>query len=115
MGAPGKVELFTFGAAKVSMAEAVAQAGGSNPNFGDPAAIFVFRYVTEKDGTARPVVYHMNMAKAGNYFLSQRFAMQDKDVLYVGNARANQPSKLIQIISQLFSPLVAVTSAATVL
>ena len=115
MGAPGKVELFTFGAPDVSMAEAVAQAGGSNPGFGDPAAIFVFRYVTNKDGVAQPVVYHINMMKAGNYFLSQRFAMQDKDVLYIGNARANQPSKLIQIISQLFAPIVTVTSAVQVL
>lgn len=115
MGAPGKVELFTFGAPNMSMAEAVAQAGGSNPGFGDPAALFVFRYVTDKDGTAQPVVYHINMMRAGNYFLSQRFAMQDKDILYIGNARANQPSKLIQIISQLFAPIVTVTSAVQVL
>lgn len=115
MGAPGQVQLFAFGAPNISMAEAVAQAGGSNPGFGDPAAIFVFRYVTDKDGVAQPIVYHINMMKAGNYFLSQRFAMQDKDVLYIGNARANQPSKLIQIISQLFAPIVTVTSAVQVL
>jgi polysaccharide export outer membrane protein len=36
--------------------------------------------------------------------------MQDKDVLYIGNAAANQPSKLIQLVSQLFSPVVAVSS-----
>ena len=115
LGAPGKVELFTFGAASVSMAEAVAQAGGANPNSGDPAAIFVFRYVTDKDGVARPVVYHMNMMRPGSYLLSQHFRMLDKDVLYIGNARANQPSKLIQIISQLFTPIVTVTSAVQVL
>jgi polysaccharide export outer membrane protein len=115
MGAPGQVQLFPFGASNVSMAEAVAQAGGSHPQFGDPAAIFVFRYVTDKDGVARPVVYHMNMMKTGSYLLSQRFAMRDKDLVYIGNARANQPSKLIQIISQLFSPIVTVVSAAQVL
>jgi polysaccharide export outer membrane protein len=115
MGAPGQVQLFPFGAPNVSMAEAVAQAGGSHPAFGDPAAIFVFRYVTDKDNVVQPVVYHMNMMKAGNYLLAQRFAMRDKDIIYVGNARANQPSKLIQIISQLFSPIVTVVSAAQVL
>jgi polysaccharide export outer membrane protein len=36
-------------------------------------------------------------------------------VLYIGNAAANQPSKLIQLISQLFSPLVVLTSAAQTL
>lgn len=115
MGAPGQVQLFPFGAPNVSLVEAVAQAGGSSPAFGDPAAIFVFRYVLDEDGVLRPVVYHVNMMKAGNYFLAQRFMTQDKDVLYIGNARANQPSKLIQIISQLFSPIVTVTSAVQVL
>lgn len=115
MGAPGQVQLFPFGTADVSMAEAVAQAGGSNPAFGDPAAIFVFRFVTDQDGVARPMVYHINMMRTGSYLLSQRFAMRNKDLIYVGNARANQPSKLIQIISQLFSPIVTVVSAAQVL
>jgi polysaccharide export outer membrane protein len=115
LGAPGQVQLFSFGAPNVSMAEAIAQAGGSHPAFGDPGAIFVFRYATDKDGSTYPVVYHMNMMKAGNYLLSQRFAIQDKDVIYIGNARANQPSKLIQIVSQLFSPIVTVVSAAQVL
>jgi polysaccharide export outer membrane protein len=41
--------------------------------------------------------------------------MRDKDLLYIGNARANQPSKLVQIISQLFSPIVTATSAAQAL
>lgn len=115
MGAPGKVELFTFGASELSLAEAIAQAGGTNPSFGDPEAIFVFRYVTDKDNVTRPVVYHVNMMRIGAYFLSQRFLMREKDILYFGNARANQPSKLIQIISQLFSPIVTVTSAVQVL
>jgi polysaccharide export outer membrane protein len=115
MGAPGQVQLFAFGAPNISMAEALAQVGGSHPASGDPAAIFVFRYVTGQDKVAHPVVYHMNMMKAGNYFLAQRFAMRDKDVIYIGNARANQPSKLIQTISQLFSPIVTVISAAQVL
>lgn len=115
MGAPAKAELFSFGAAKVSLAEALAQAGGSSAGFGDPKAVFIFRYVVNQDGVAEPVVYHFNMMEVGEYFLAQRFMMQDKDVLYIGNARANQPSKLIQLVSQLFSPLVTATSAAQAL
>jgi polysaccharide export outer membrane protein len=115
MGAPGQVQLFPFAASSISLVEAVAQAGGSHPSFGDPAAIFVFRYVLDKDGVQRPIVYHVNMMKAGSYFLAQRFMTQDKDVLYIGNARANQPSKLIQIISQLFAPIVTATSAVQAL
>lgn len=111
LGASGRVEQVPFSRSAVSLAEAVATAGGVNPGVGNPAAIFVFRYVIDEQGNEVPMVYHLNMMKTGSYFVAQRFAMQDKDVLYFGNAAANQPSKLIQLISQLFSPILTVTSA----
>tara|TARA_R110000868_G_scaffold101560_1_gene279551 strand:+ start:3507 stop:4655 length:1149 start_codon:yes stop_codon:yes gene_type:complete len=111
LGAPGRVEQVPFSRSAVSLAEAIATAGGVNPGVGNPAAIFVFRYVRDEQGNEVPMVYHLNMMKTGSYFVAQRFAMQDKDVLYFGNAAANQPSKLIQLISQLFSPILTVTSA----
>jgi polysaccharide export outer membrane protein len=114
LGAPGRVEQVPFARSSVSLAEAVATVGGVNPNMGDPAAIFVFRYVPDEQGNPVPTVYHINMMETGAYFLAQRFIMQDKDVLYFGNARANQPSKLVQLISQLFSPILTVTSAVSV-
>ncbi len=107
MGAAGKAEQLAFPTPRLSLAEAIALAGGSNPNAGDPRAVFVFRINRMPDGTERPVVYHFNMMQASSYLLSQRFAMTDKDVLYIGNAAANQPTKLVQIVSQLFFPLIA--------
>lgn len=111
LGASGRVEQMPFSRSSVSLAEAVATAGGVNPGAGNPAAIFIFRYVSDEQGKEMPVVYHLNMMHAGSYFVAQRFSMQDKDILYFGNAAANQPSKLIQLISQLFSPILTVTSA----
>ena len=111
LGASGRVEQVPFSGSAVSLAEAIATAGGANPSLGDPAAIFLFRYKLDEQGNELPVVYHVNMMNTGGYFLSQRFAMHDKDVLYFGNAAANQPSKAIQLISQLFSPILTVTSA----
>ncbi len=111
LGASGRVEQAVFNRSTVSLAEAIAAAGGANPASGDPAAIFIFRYVRGADGVEVPVVYHLDMMKTGGYFLAQRFPIQDKDVLYFGNAAANQPSKLVQLISQLFSPILTVTSA----
>lgn len=111
LGASGRVDQLPFSRSTTSLAEAIAAAGGVNANSGDPAAVFVFRYVTGDDGETRPVVYHLNMMRTGSYFLAQRFAMRDKDVLYIGNAKANQPGKLVQLISQLFSPILTVTSA----
>lgn len=108
LGAPNKPDEIPFPRGHINLAEAISLAGGANPNVGDAAAIFVFRYTGQSDGSEKPVVYHLNMMKPGAYFLSQRFMMQDGDVLYVGNARANQPSKLVQLLSQLFLPIATV-------
>lgn len=110
MGAPGRVEHFPFSRSTTSLAEAIAVAGGVNPGMGDPAAVFVFRYVTDEKGVEVPMVYHINMMEARAYFLAQRFDIRNKDVIYFGNASANQPSKAVQLISQLFSPLLTVTA-----
>ncbi len=106
LGAAGRVEQIPFSGPAVNLAEALATAGGANPNAGDAKAIFVFRFVQTEGQPEKPVVYHLNMMNPGGYLLSQRFAMRDKDVIYVGNAAANQPSKLIQLVSQVFGPVV---------
>lgn len=111
LGAAGKAEQIAFPAAQTTLAEAMALSGGSNPNTGDPRAIFVFRINQGPNGEDQPVVYHFNLMRASSFLLAQRFAMADKDVLYVGNAAANQPTKLTQIVSQLFFPLVALQNA----
>lgn len=115
LGAPGRVEQLPFLRPSMSLTEAIASAGGSNPGLGDPAAIFVFRYVADEDGNLKPVVYHLNMMETRSFFLAQKFTMRDKDILYFGNARANQPSKLVQLVSQLFSPILTATSMVQVL
>jgi polysaccharide export outer membrane protein len=110
LGAPNRAEDIVFPRSRLSLVQAVALAGGANPNQGDAASIFVFRYVRKPDGTEQPTVYHLNMMKPGAYLLSQRFLMHDRDVLYVGNARANQLTKFIQLLSQLFVPVATVNT-----
>lgn len=110
LGASNKSEEINFPRGRLTLAEAVALAGGANPNAGDAAAIFVFRYVPQPDGTERPTVYHLNMMHPGAYLLSQRFLMRDRDVLYVGNARANQLTKFVNVLSQLFLPVATARS-----
>ncbi|MET0376248.1 MAG: polysaccharide biosynthesis/export family protein [Rhizorhabdus sp.] len=105
-GATTKVSQVSFDAPVLSMAEAVARIGGPNDNQADPTAVFLFRYYPDSKVAAGevPVIYRLNMMKPASYFLAQRFPMRDKDVIYIANAAANQPSKLISVINQLFSP-----------
>ena len=106
-GAAGRVSQISFETGGVTLAEALARVQGPNDNTADPTAVFIFRYDDTIDPTlgAKPVIYRLNLLQPASYFLAQRIAMQDKDVIYIANAAANQPSKLVAIINQLFSPL----------
>ena len=107
-GATGKVSQVPFDTGGVSLAEARARVQGPLDATADPTAVFIFRYddtINPASG-AKPVIYRLNLLEPASYFLAQQVAMQDKDVIYIANAAANQPSKLIGIINQLFSPFI---------
>ncbi|WP_240320747.1 polysaccharide biosynthesis/export family protein [Sphingomonas crusticola] len=108
LGATGKVSQIAFETGDVSLAEAVARSGGPADSVADPSAVFLFRYNPAKPGDPEvPIIYRLNMLQPASYFLSQRFAVRDKDVIYIANAGANRPAKMVSIINQLFSPFVA--------
>lgn len=104
-----KVAETPFQLPRVSLAEAVARAGGPADQQADPSAVFVFRYEPEDlEGApapgARPIAYRLDMMRPESYFLSQAFEMRPRDVIYIANARINQVSKLMQILNLFFSP-----------
>ena len=115
MGAAGKVALVPFTTADMTLAEAISQAGGADPRLGDAEAIFVFRMEPDDSGTVKATVYHLNLMHPNGFFLARQFQIHDKDVVYFGNARSNQVDKALQLISQLFTPIITVVSAAQVL
>ena len=110
LGASGRVQQMPFQRNTMTVLEAIALAGGPEPNSGDPKAVFLLRY-NGPDQT-EPTVYHFNMMQTPTYFLAQQFALHDEDVLYFGNSASNQPRKVIQTIGQLFSPIVTATTVA---
>lgn len=108
-GAANKVSEYPFQAPRLNLAEALARAGGASDERADPTAIYVFRFDPAlPDGTpapgARPVAYRLDMMQPRAFFLSQRFEMRARDVIYVANARANVPTRFIQILNLFFSP-----------
>jgi polysaccharide export outer membrane protein len=113
-GATNKVAQVPFPSASVSLMEAIAQAGGPDDNRANPSAVFVFRDNApppDIEGQSRapvagsPIVYRLNLDKPSSYFLAQRFAMRDKDVIYIANAKINQTRKLVELFNLLFTPV----------
>ena len=116
-GAANKVSQVPFPSASVSLAEAIAQAGGPDDNRANPTAVFVFRDNApppDVQGQSRaaiagsPIVYRLNLDKPSSYFLAQRFAMRDKDVIYIANAKINQTRKLVELFNLLFTPVYSI-------
>ena len=110
LGSANRVNRYDLPLRRLSIVEALALAGGPNDNLANPAAVFVFRYegaaAEGAEATERPVVYHLNMLKPASYLLGQDFYLNDKDVIYIAGADANLPTKMIQIIGQVFTPIV---------
>lgn len=114
LGAANHPSQVQFEQSDLTLAEAVARAGGPNDGAANPRAVFLFRYdppAPQPAGGAAPVpqptIYRLNLLEPASFFLAQRFPMRDKDVLYVSNAAINRTSKLVSIVNQLFSPFVA--------
>jgi len=107
LGASSRVSQIPFDTSDLSLAEAMARLGGPSDGQANPAAVFLFRYEPgPADASATPVVYRLNMLKPASYFLSQRFKMHDKDVIYIANAASIRPTKMVNILNQLFAPFV---------
>jgi polysaccharide biosynthesis/export protein len=113
LGATSRVSQVAFETGDLSLAEAVARAGGPSDSIADPSAVFLFRYdpATAPAGE-KPTIYRLDMMQPASYFVSQRFLMRDKDVIYIANAAANRPAKMVAIINQLFSPFVTASVIA---
>jgi polysaccharide export outer membrane protein len=119
-GAAGRVSQIPFDTNAVSLAEAVARAGGPDDSRADPTAVFLFRDAgtakaasgTVTAPTQAPVIYRLDMTKPSSYFLAQRFVMRDKDVVYIANARINQTRKLVEIVNLLFTPVFTARAVA---
>ncbi|WP_375428384.1 polysaccharide biosynthesis/export family protein [uncultured Sphingomonas sp.] len=114
LGASNRVSQVGFDQSDVTLAEAIARAGGPNDNTADPRSVFLFRYAASEAGATpvpgaaadTPTIYRVDLLRPASYFLAQRFPMRNRDVLYVSNAPINRTAKAVGILNQLFSPFV---------
>jgi polysaccharide export outer membrane protein len=107
-GASGQQGQFNFEAWRLSLAEAVAKAGGLNDDRADPASVFLFRGETRDvaerlgvdlarfPGPIVPVVYNLNLRDPAGYFLATKFQMRNKDVIFVSNNPTVEAAKAMQ-------------------
>jgi polysaccharide biosynthesis/export protein len=116
-------EQIAFDAWRITLAEAIAKAGGLYDNQADPGAVFLYRGETRQvaellgvdcsrfDGPFIPIVYIVNFRDPAGYFLAKEFAMRNKDVIYISNSFSVETAKAMNyfrlIVATANDPLVA--------
>ena len=126
LGAGSGNRQIAFAAWRISLAEAVAKAGGLLDTQADPASVFLYRGETREfaqllgidctpyPGPIIPVVYNLNLRDPAGFFLASKFQMRNKDVIYVANAISVDSTKfmnyLTTIIGTAQDPVLAATN-----
>lgn len=118
-GATGRNAQIPFEAARVSLVEAVAKAGGLLDQRADPRGVFLLRQEPRPIAQALagaqaipgaaptvPVVYRLDLSRAGSFFLARDFRLRDGDVLYVSGAVANDLTKFLQLVGLITQPAI---------
>jgi polysaccharide biosynthesis/export protein len=119
LGATGTNAQIMFNAERITLAEAIAKAGGLLDLRSDPTGVFLFRFeppavvaglnapqLETGPDRSSPVVYRLDMGDANAYFLAQRFPIEDKDVIYVANAKLNELQKFFTLLNTITGPVI---------
>jgi polysaccharide export outer membrane protein len=116
-GALGNQQQVPFGAWRITLAEAVAKAGGLVDAAADPASVFLYRGETREvadamgidcskfQGPIIPVIYNINFRNPGSYFLATTFEMRNKDVIQVSNSVSVEATKFLTYVRTVNSTI----------
>jgi polysaccharide export outer membrane protein len=115
LGATGKNDEVNFESQGISLAQALARAGGLNDLRADARSVFIFRFEdaaaldwpsppkTTPEGKV-PVIYQVDLRDPSAFFVAQNFPVENRDVLYVSNAPAAELQKFMTLIMSSLSP-----------
>jgi polysaccharide export outer membrane protein len=89
-GAIGRSRSLVMNKARMTLTEALSEAGGFDQETSDPARVFVFR-----SGLGNPEIYHLNAKSPDALLLADRFQLQPRDVIYVNRAEGIRWNQII--------------------
>jgi polysaccharide biosynthesis/export protein len=124
-GAFGAQQQFPFQAYRLSLAEAIARAGGLSDTLADPAAVFLYRGETREVATALgvdvslfqgpiiPIIYNLNLRDPAGYFHATSFEMRNKDVMFVSNAVSVEATKFMNYLTTINGTINSPINTAT--
>jgi polysaccharide biosynthesis/export protein len=125
-GANGVVGQFNFDRAKLTLAEAVAQAGGPLDGRADPSQVYLYRMENrlslERAGvnlsqfpptqSLIPTIFRSNFRDAASFFTARSFVMRDKDLIYTSNASSVELLKFLTVVNAVSGSVSGVATDA---
>ena len=112
-GASGLNGRFDFQETNLTLGEALGQAGGLLDDRADPGQVILYRAVEKKTlqhlgvdvsnfmSATVPVIFRANLRDPASFFAIQKFAMQDKDILYVSNSDSVEILKVFGFVESV--------------
>lgn len=107
---------FTFDNDSVSLAEAIAKAGGLDDNRADARTVFLYRIQSRRAleaqgvdtrafvGDLIPTIYRTDFSHADGFFLASKFQIRNGDVIFVSNSAEADANKFLSLIRGVTSP-----------
>ena len=114
---------FTFEVENLSLAEAVARAGGLDDLRADPRSVFLFRNEPKKllqemgvdvsrfKESIVPTVYTLDLSGTQGFFIANSFYMRHKDVIFVSDSPSRDLIKFLDIVRSISDTVTSVTDA----
>lgn len=114
-GVAGESGRYDFDDSNLNLGEALGKAGGLLDDKAEPQAVLVYRIVnkdflhkigvdthgfTSKDV---PVIFRANLRDPAGFFMTQKFPMQNKDVIYVSTSPSVEFMKFLTIVNSTTS------------
>jgi len=94
-----------FGAATVTLAEALARAGGLDSLAADAGGVFVFSSEPPTPDAASgerpvPVLYRLDFSSPQAFFIARQMHLRDKDVVFVASAPAVELARVLDLVGR---------------
>ncbi len=99
-GRVGRSRSLVMNKARMTLTEAISDAGGFDQTTSDPARVFVFRSAMGKSE-----IFHLNAKSPDALLLAERFALQPRDVVYIDRAPGIRWNQIIAQIQPTISLL----------
>lgn len=99
-GAIGRSRSLVMNKARMTLVEAISEAGGVDQQTSDPARIFVFR-----SGVGKSEIFHLNAKSPDALLLADRFTLQPRDIIFVDRAQGIRWNQIIAQIQPTISLL----------